>query len=86
MTALAILLLAALAVAVYLIVRERAGRRALEVAQDLENTLPGVRYDRGPIAVEVRDGIPQDPGDLANEQATLRGAKLISRRRALMGR
>ena len=58
--------------------------RAVEVAQDLEQTIPGVRYDRTPIGVEIRDGIPDDPVDRANEQATLRAAGLLSRRRGLM--
>ena len=53
-------------------------RRAVSVAQDLENTLPGVRYDRRPIAVELRDGIPADDRDQAERLATLRGAGLIS--------
>lgn len=62
----------------------RAGiRRCVEVAQSLEQTIPGVRYDRGPIGVELRDGIPQDISELVNSHATLRSAGLISRRRAL---
>jgi hypothetical protein len=60
--------------------------RAIEVAQDLENTLPGVRYDRWPIAVEIRDGIPVDELDLAQKHATLRGAGLISKRGAITER
>jgi hypothetical protein len=59
-------------------------RRAVSVAQDLEQTLPGVRYDRGPVAVELRDGIPADLKDEAERQAILRGASLMSRRRALL--
>lgn len=59
-------------------------RRALEVAQDLELTLAGkAGYARGPIAVELRDGIPVDEGDQANTIATLRTAKVMSRRRAV---
>jgi hypothetical protein len=58
-------------------------RRAVSVAQDLENTLPGIRYDRRPIAVELRDGIPADDRDQAERLATLRGAGLISVERAL---
>ena len=62
----------------------RAGlRRALAVAQALEHTLPGVRYDRGPIAVQLRDGIPLDELDRARRLAVLRGAGLISVERAL---
>ncbi|QOV90898.1 phage portal protein [Humisphaera borealis] len=59
-------------------------RRAVGVAQDLEQTLPGVRYDRGPVAVELRDGIPADEKDMAERQAILRGAGLLSVRRSLI--
>lgn len=63
-------------------------RRMLGVAQLLELTLPGYRYDLGPgmwggIGVQLRDGLPVDPTDLANRQATLKSAGLISVRRAL---
>jgi hypothetical protein len=58
--------------------------RSIEIAQAMEQTIPGVRYDRVPVGVEIRDGIPDDPVDRANEQATLRAAGLLSRRRALM--
>ena len=62
----------------------RAGlRRALAVAQALEHTLPGVRYDRGPIGIQLRDGIPLDELDRARRLAVLRGAGLISVERAL---
>jgi hypothetical protein len=59
-------------------------RRALSVAQDLENLLPGYpRYSRGPIAVQLRDGIPLDELERAQRLAVLRGAGLISVERAL---
>jgi hypothetical protein len=59
-------------------------RRALGVAQDLENALPnGPRYARGPVAVELRDGIPLDDLEQARRIAVLRGAGLISLERAL---
>jgi hypothetical protein len=59
-------------------------RRAVTVAQDLENALPGkVQYERYPIAVELRDGIPADELDQANRQQLLVSAHLMSRRRAL---
>lgn len=58
--------------------------RAIEIAQALEQTLPGMRYDRVPVGVEIRDGIPDDPVDQANAQATFRSAGLLSRRRGLM--
>ena len=58
-------------------------RRAVSVAQELENTLPGVRYDRKPIGVELRDGIPPDDKELAERLSILRAAGLISVERAL---
>jgi Phage portal protein, SPP1 Gp6-like len=62
----------------------RAGvRRAVAVAQDLENTLPGVRYDRKPIGVQLRDGIPSDDTEQAQRLALLRSHGLISVERAL---
>jgi hypothetical protein len=58
--------------------------RALSVAQDLENALPnGPRYARGPIAIQLRDGIPMDELERARRLAVLRGAGLISLERAL---
>jgi hypothetical protein len=54
-------------------------RRAVGVAQDLENTLAGkVRYARYPIGVELRDGIPVDDNEVANTHATLKAAGLCS--------
>src|SRR5687767_4411561 len=58
-------------------------RRAVTVAQELENTLPGVRYARGSVAVELRDGIPMDEKEQAERLSVLRGAGLISLERAL---
>jgi hypothetical protein len=59
-------------------------RRALSVAQALENMLPGRgRYPRGPIAVQLRDGIPLDELERARRLAVLRDAGLISLERAL---
>jgi hypothetical protein len=58
-------------------------RRAVSVAQDLENTIPGIRYDRGPIGVTMNDGIPLDELDEANRIAILVAAKVMSRRRAV---
>ena len=58
-------------------------RRAVAVAQDLENTLPGVRYARGPIGVELRDGIPSDEKEVADRLSVLKAAGLISLERAL---
>ena len=62
----------------------RAGiRRAVAVAQDLENTLPGARYERNPIGVQLRDGIPSDDTEQAQRLALLRSHGLISVERAL---
>lgn len=58
-------------------------RRAVAVAQALENTLPGVRYPQRPVGVTLRDGIPQDDRDVADRLSILRGAGLISLRRAV---
>lgn len=59
-------------------------RRAIGVAQDLENVLPGgPRYARGPLSVELRDGIPVDDKEQAERLSILRAAGLISLERAL---
>jgi hypothetical protein len=58
-------------------------RRALSTAQSLEQTIPGVRYDREPIGVSLQDGIPLDDLDEANRLAVLRGVGLISLRRGI---
>ena len=58
-------------------------RRAVTVAQELEQTIPGNRYDTFPIAAEMRDGIPVDEGDQANTLVALHAERLISTRRAL---
>jgi hypothetical protein len=59
-------------------------RRALDVAQALENALPaGPRYERGPIGIQLRDGIPTDELERAKRLAVLRRAGLISVERAL---
>lgn len=59
--------------------------RAVMVAQKLDNAaLPaGARYTVYPIGVELRDGIPMDAQEMADRQATLRSAGLLSQRRAL---
>jgi hypothetical protein len=58
-------------------------KRAVSVAQDLENTLPGMRYDRQPIGVELRDGIPQDVLEQAQRIALLVPVHAMSQRRAV---
>ena len=58
--------------------------RAASVCQDLENALPnGPRYARGPIGVELRDGIPIDEKEQAERLSILKAAGLISLERAL---
>ena len=63
----------------------RAGvRRAVEVAQELENTVPGgSRYPVGPVAVRLRDGIPDDEKERAETIRLLRRAGAISLERAV---
>ena len=59
-------------------------RRAIGVAQDLENALPGgPRYARQPVAVELRDGIPHDEKEQAERLSILKAAGLISLERAV---
>lgn len=58
-------------------------RRALTVAQELQQTLPGERFDRYPIACEIRDGIPIDDKEQAETIATLRGAGAMSLERSV---
>jgi len=58
-------------------------RRLLSVAQDLQQTLPGERFDRYPIACEIRDGIPVDDNEQANTIATLLSVGALSRKRAV---
>lgn len=60
-------------------------RRAVGVALDLDGTIPGTRYDRSakPLGLELRDGIPDDGGELANELSILRSAGILSTEGAL---
>ena len=54
-------------------------KRMLAVAQALEcAAVPGVRYDLGPIGVDLNDGFPLDELDQANQLSILRGAGLLS--------
>jgi hypothetical protein len=57
--------------------------RAVEVAVDLDNTIPGTRYDRYPIGVEPRDGIPVDENEQAQTIALLRPSGAMSVERAV---
>lgn len=58
-------------------------RRCVEVAQQLEQTIAGVRYDRQPIAVKMRDGIPIDTLEQAQEISLMRACKSMSQRRSI---
>jgi len=52
--------------------------RAVGLAQQLENLLPGgPRYAVKPIAVELRDGIPVDEKEQAERLSILKAAGLI---------
>ena len=53
-------------------------KRMLSVAQDLEQTIPGERYDRLPLGVEMQDGLPVDTDLQATEIATKRGCGVMS--------
>jgi hypothetical protein len=50
-------------------------RRAVTVAQDLESSVLGTRYERKPIGVQTRDGLPIDELDEATIISTLTGGK-----------
>lgn len=58
-------------------------KRMLGVAQDLEQTIPGTRYDRLPLGLEMNDGLPIDTDQQATEIATLRSAQVMSVERAV---
>ena len=65
------------------VIWKAAIRRAIGVAQELEQQMPGTRYDRGPIGVTMNDGIPLDELDEANRIAILRRAGSMSLRRSV---
>lgn len=50
-------------------------RRMLMIAQALEQTIPGTRYELKPISAEVRDGIPIDDMEQAETISLLTGGK-----------
>ena len=58
-------------------------KRMIGVAQDLDQTLPGERYDRQEIGLEMNDGLPIDTDAQANEISTLRSAGVMSVARAV---
>ncbi|MGB7156692.1 MAG: phage portal protein [Tepidisphaeraceae bacterium] len=58
-------------------------RRIATVAQALENTIPGERYNLTPISAELRDGIPADDAEQAEVISIKRAAGVMSVRRAL---
>ena len=57
-----------------------AGRRA---GAGERHSPAAARYERGPLGIQLRDGIPLDELDRAQRLAVLRGAGLISVERAL---
>lgn len=65
------------------VIWKAAVKRMIALAQDLEQTLPGERYDRKTVAVEMRDGLPADTDVRATELSTLRGCGLMSRERGV---
>lgn len=58
-------------------------KRMISVAQDLEQMIPGERYDRKDIGVEMNDGLPIDTDIQANEISVKRGAGVMSVEQAL---
>jgi|GEM_PF-2947915 len=54
------------------------------VAQALEQTIPGNRYDTGETQCELQDGLPVDEIDLANTVSVYRAAGTMSVHNALM--
>jgi hypothetical protein len=52
--------------------------RVVGTCLDLMQSVPGQRFDRSPIEVTLRDGIPTDPESQATVQATLKTAGLMS--------
>lgn len=65
------------------ILRRPLVKRALTVAQMLEQTIAGVRYDVGEISVEFRDGLPVDELAEAQIVSLHRSAKTMSQRAAV---
>jgi hypothetical protein len=53
-------------------------RRVLMIAQQLEQTIAGNRYNVGDVSVEPRDGLPVDESELSQTIATLASADAIS--------
>ncbi len=60
------------------VIWKAAIRRLIALAQDMEQTIPGVRYDRQAVGIEMQDGLPTDTDSQANEIATLRGCGVMS--------
>ncbi len=58
-------------------------KRLLSIVQMLEHTVPGTRYDRGNVAVEVRDGLPVDEMDEAQIVSLYRSSRVMSVERAV---
>lgn len=52
--------------------------RAIEYAQWLDQNVMGRQYPVEPVGVEMRDGLPIDPLDVASEISTLRAAGVMS--------
>lgn len=65
------------------IIWKAAIRSLITLAQDLEQRIPGVRYNRVEPGIDTRDGIPIDSDAQANEISTLRGAGVMSVERAV---
>lgn len=59
-------------------------RLAIDTAQALDQSIPGNRYDRGPIGVNLRDGIPVDEKEQAETMSLLAGGKPLASRKRLV--
>jgi hypothetical protein len=58
--------------------------RLLSLALDMQGRIPtAAKYDRQPLAIEMKDGLPVDTDSKASEIATYRGAGVMSVKRAV---
>ena len=57
---------------------KNAVKRVVGTAMQLEQTIPGTRYNLTPVSCEIRDGIPVDELDQANRISILRASGTMS--------
>ncbi len=63
--------------------RKSCIRWALHIVQLLDQTIPGNRYDMGPVTFEPRDGMPVDEDQLIQGIVSAKAAKVMSTKRAV---